>query len=64
MSDIVYSAVHGEAARRQFRISLFMVTILAIGALILGSVAPQKPTPAIAAFDDGGTFSGRLVVED
>jgi hypothetical protein len=62
MSDIHYSSIHGEAARRQFRVSLFMVTVLAFGAFVLGFMSPQKPAPAATVFDQGGAFVGRLVV--
>jgi hypothetical protein len=64
MSDIHYSSIHGEAARRQFRVSLFMVTVLAFGAFVLGFMSPQKPAPAAAVFDQGGAFVGRLVVAE
>jgi hypothetical protein len=61
MSDTLYSAMHGESARRQFRISLFMVIALAIGAALVGFVTPPAPAQDLAAHDDGGVFVGRLV---
>lgn len=60
MSDTAYS-MRGESARRQFRISLFMVIGLAIGAFLIGFVAPTAPAQDAATLDDGGVFVGRLV---
>ncbi len=60
MSDVFYSATHQESARRQFRISLFMVIALAIGAFLAGFVTPTPPAPDAAALDSGSVFVGRL----
>lgn len=54
-----------ELARRQFRVSLFLVAAMAFAAFILGFALPlnaprtSPPTPAISS--DAGDFSGRLV---
>lgn len=61
MSQIAYS-VYGESARRQFRISLFMVIALAMGACLADLVTAETPSQDAAALDDGGSFVGRLVV--
>ncbi len=59
MFDADYSSLHGEAARRQFRVSLFMLIGLALAALIAGFVTP--PSPQRAAMSDDTDFTGRLV---
>jgi hypothetical protein len=59
MFDADYSSLHGEAARRQFRVSLFMVIGLALAALLAGVVTP--PAPQRAAMTDDTVFTGRLV---
>jgi hypothetical protein len=57
-----------ESARRQFRVSLFLVAAMALAAFILGFALPlnaprsSPPTPAISS--DAGDFSGRLVTMD
>ncbi len=61
MSDIFYSAEHRESARRQFRISLFMVIALAVGAFLAGLVTPTAPARDAATLDDDSSFVGRLV---
>jgi hypothetical protein len=66
VSDIFYSLADRESARRQFRISLFMVIALAAGAVLAGLVTPAAPAKdAVAldavALDDGAAFTGRLV---
>lgn len=61
MSDIFYSPADRESARRQFRVSLFMVIALAAGAVLAGLVTPAAPAQDAAALDDGAAFTGRLV---
>lgn len=59
MSDAAYSSLHGEAARRQFRVSLYMVIGMALAALLAGFVTPSSPQRA--AMSDDVDFTGRLV---
>jgi hypothetical protein len=60
MSDSsFYPPLHGESARRQFRVSLFMVIALALAALLAGFVTPSGWTKSARAHDDA--FVGRLV---
>ncbi len=59
MFDADHSTLHGEAARRQFRVSLFMVIGLALAALLAGFVTP--PSPQRAAIANDTDFAGRLV---
>lgn len=64
MSDSsYYPPLHGESARRQFRVSLFMVIALALAALLAGFVTPSGWTKSTSAraHDDG--FVGRLVAQ-
>jgi hypothetical protein len=60
MSDAAYPSLHGETARRQFRISLFMVIGLALAAALAGFVTPPAPQRA-AGGDETESFTGRLV---
>ncbi|MGJ0507113.1 MAG: hypothetical protein ACR652_08240 [Methylocystis sp.] len=60
MSDASSSALHGESARRQFRVSLYMVIALALAAMVTGFVTPSGAGKA-AATGDAGQFVGRLV---
>lgn len=56
-----------ESARRQFRVSVFLVAAMALAAFILGFALPlnaphsSSPSPTIS---DDGAFSGRLVTID
>ncbi|BBU62302.1 hypothetical protein MSC49_22370 [Methylosinus sp. C49] len=57
-----------ESARRQFRVSLFLVAAMAFAAFILGFALPlnaprsSPPTPAVSS--DASDFSGRLLSLD
>ena len=61
MSDYFDFEVAGEAARRQFRVSILLVAAMATAAFVFGFAMPissvQKATPAA----DNGVFAGRLV---
>lgn len=55
-----------DSARAQFRVSLFLVVAMALGAFVLGFALPvnapaQKAMPVAT---DGGVFPGRLVTND
>lgn len=60
MSHSAYSTLHGESARRQFRVSLFMVVCLAAGAFLTGFVTPPAWHKSPRAQQSDG-FVGRLV---
>ncbi|WP_159730679.1 hypothetical protein [Methylosinus sp. Ce-a6] len=57
-----------ESARRQFRVSLFLVAAMALAAFILGFALPlnaprsSPPTPAVSS--DAGDLFGRLIGVD
>jgi len=50
-----------ESVREQLRMSAIMVLGMAIGAFILGFVAPINLTPSATIADHNAAFSGRLV---
>lgn len=60
MSDTFHPAVHGEAARRQLRVSALMVACLALAALLSAFLTPagSKAPARVEASED---FAGRLI---
>jgi hypothetical protein len=61
MSDTFYGESYREAARRQFRLSVAVVVLMAIGAFAAGFVSPIGTAHNARNVDDTGVFFGRLV---
>ena len=53
-----------DSARRQFRVSIFLIAAMAISAFILGFAMPVEKTAKPTEVVDSGSFSGRLVTFD
>jgi hypothetical protein len=53
-----------DSARRQFRVSIFLIVSMAVSAFVLGFAMPvDKPVKATDVVDSGA-FTGRLVTFD
>ena len=53
-----------DSARRQFRVSMLLVSAMAVAAFVLGFALPLSSTsPQPQATADNGAFAGRLVVD-
>ena len=61
VSDTFSSPSYRKSARRQFRLSVMLVTALAASAFALGFSLPIKPAKHVIHVDDDGPFVGRLV---
>jgi hypothetical protein len=61
MSNAYYSVIDPASARRQFRLSIALVVVMAIGAFVLGFATPIHQAPKATTLDDGAAFTGRLV---
>jgi hypothetical protein len=59
-----YTETYRESARRQFRVSVALVFLMAIGAFAAGFATPISGAQNVRNFDDTGVFVGRLVVPD
>ena len=64
MSDTFYTENYRESARRQFRLSVALVALMAIGAFATGFATPIGTAQNARNVDDTGVFIGRLVVAD
>ena len=61
MSDTFYGESYRESVRRQFRVSVALVVLMAIGAFAAGFVRPINVPQNVQNFEDNGVFIGRLV---
>jgi hypothetical protein len=59
-----YTETYRESARRQFRVSVALVVLMAIGAFAAGFATPIGTTQNARNFDDSGVLIGRLVATD
>jgi hypothetical protein len=64
MSDTFYGESYRESVRRQFRVSVALVVLMAIGALAAGFAAPINVPQNARNFEDNSVFIGRLVTPD
>jgi len=53
-----------DSARRQFRVSIFLVAAMATAAFVLGFALPINPTQGPLPSADNASFAGRLVSVD
>ncbi len=53
-----------EFARRQFRVSILLVSAMATAAFVLGFALPVNPSQTNAPVADSSEFAGRLVSVD
>ena len=61
MSDTFYTENYRESVRRQFRVSVALVVLMAIGAFATGFAIPIGTTHNARNIDDTGVFVGRLL---
>jgi hypothetical protein len=61
MSHAFYTEDYRESVRRQFRVSVALVVLMAIGALASGFAAAINVPQNARNFEDNGVFIGRLV---
>ena len=61
MSDTFYGESYRESVRRQFRVSVALVVLMAIGAFAAGFVGPINVPQNARNLEDNGVFIGRLV---
>jgi hypothetical protein len=59
-----YSETYRESARRQFRVSVALVVLMAIGAFVAGFATPISSAQDEENLDDSSVLIGRLVVPD
>jgi hypothetical protein len=59
-----YTETYRESARRQFRVSVALVFLMAIGAFAAGFATPISAASDARNFDDTSVLIGRLVVPD
>ena len=64
MSHAFYTENYRESVRRQFRVSVALVVLMAIGALAAGIAAPINVPQDARNLEDNGVFIGRLVAAD
>jgi len=61
VSQTFFAMCGRESVREQVRMSAIMILGMAIGAFILGFVAPIDLTPRAAIADHDAVFTGRLL---
>jgi hypothetical protein len=59
-----YTETYRESARRQFRVSVALVVLMAIGAFAAGFATPISAASDARNLDDTSVLIGRLVVPD
>jgi hypothetical protein len=64
MSDTFYTDTYRESVRREFRVSVALVVLMAIGAFAAGLATSSGAAHDATNVDETGVFIGRLVATD